>query len=139
VDPLGLLRIILLKDTDPNYKSAMDDPDDPATCTVYSHGSSKTVSGMNAQQLNALLKKRGCKPKQPVKLDACRTGQGEDSIGEQLAKRRKGTVIAPDQPVWDLWWGSSPYPPMSEDMNSKMNTVPNLARPGNWVTFDGRK
>jgi RHS repeat-associated protein len=139
VDPLGLLKIILLKETDPNYKSAVEDEDDPATCTVYSHGSSATVSLMNAKQLNKLLKQRGCKPKQPVKLDACRTGEGENSIGEQLAKLRKNTVIAPDQPVWDMWWGSSPYPPVSEDTKSRWNNIPNLTQPGNWRTFDGSK
>jgi hypothetical protein len=128
-----------LKDSDPNYKSAVKDADDPETCTVYSHGSSATVNHLNARQLNNLLKKKGCKPKQPVKLDACRTGQGENSIAEQLSKLRKSVVVAPDQPVWDLWWGSSPYPPMSEDVNSKLNAVPNLARPGKWRTFDGTK
>jgi RHS repeat-associated protein len=139
INPLGLLKIIFLKEDDPNYASAAAAKDDPTMCTVYSHGSSRSVNKMNAKQLNEALTKHGCKPKQPVKLDACKTGQGQGSIAEQLAKMRKGTVIAPDQPTWETWWGSQPHPPVSEDSESKWSRVPNLAISGNWVIFNGRK
>ena len=138
-DPLGLLKIIFLKKNDASYASAVAAKDDPETCIVFSHGSNKTVNRMNAAQLNKAITAKGCKPQQPVKLDACRTGEGNDSIGEQLANLRHNTVIAPDQPVWDTWWGSSPYPPLSEDKNSDWSNVPNLGRPGNWMVFPGTK
>lgn len=139
-DPQGLLKINLLSPTDPNYAAAVNAPDDPTVCAVYSHGSSATVNHMNARQLNRELKKRGCKPQQPVKLDACRAGQGENSIAEQLANLRKALVIAPDQPVWTSWWNTSyPYAPMSEDRSSTWNNVPDLTKPGNWRPFDGSK
>jgi RHS repeat-associated protein len=138
-DPLGLSKIIFLSKNDSSYASAVTAKDDPETCIIFSHGSNKTVNRMNAAQLNKAITAKGCKPKQPVKLDACRTGEGNDSIGEQLANLRHNTVIAPDQPVWDTWWGSSPYPPLSEDKNSDWNHVPNLGKPGNWIVFPGTK
>ncbi|MES2280547.1 MAG: RHS repeat-associated core domain-containing protein [Pseudomonadota bacterium] len=141
-DPMGLKKIILLKPDDPNYPAAVNEPDDPSTCLVISHGSNQSVSRMNASQLNKLLNKQGCTPKQPVKLDACRTGQGDNSIAEQLARLRKSTVIAPDDRTWTTPWGSSistPYPPVSEDPASVWNGIPNWSQPGNWRTFDGSK
>lgn len=138
VDPMGLKKIILLKPDDPNYPAALNEPDDPNTCLVISHGSSQSVNRMNASQLNKELNRQGCIPKQPVKLDACRTGEGDNSIAEQLARLRKTIVIAPDERTWTTPWGtsySSPYPPVSENPKSDWNSVPNFTKPGNWRTF----
>ncbi len=137
VDPEGLKKIILLPPTDPNYSAAVNTPDDPDVCLVISHGSPQSVNHMNAKQLNKMLSGQ-CKPKQPVKLDACRTGQGDNSIAEQLAKLRKAPVVAPDERTWTTPWGTnfdSPYPPMSLDPTSKWNTIPDLRKPGTWRTF----
>ncbi|MDO3527585.1 RHS repeat-associated core domain-containing protein [Ralstonia pseudosolanacearum] len=138
IDPDGLKKIILLPPTDPNYPAAVNAADDPNLCIVISHGSNQTVNHMNAQQLNKRLAILGCKPKQPVKLDACRTGQGESSIAEQLARLRKATVIAPDNRTWTTPWNTNidrPYPPVSDDHDSFWNTIPDWSKPGNWRTF----
>jgi hypothetical protein len=145
VDPEGLIKIILLPPNDPNYPAAVNYPDDPNKCIVISHGSPQTVNQMNAKQLNKLLTQSGCR-KEPVRIDACRTGQGENSIAEQLSRIRGVSVIAPDQLTWTTPWGgnfSSPYPPMSDNRDSVLNSIPNLLRPGNWREFNepvrGRK
>jgi uncharacterized protein RhaS with RHS repeats len=141
VDPNGLKKIILLKETDPNYPAAVNAPDDPSTCIVISHGSAASVSGMNASQLNTKINGMGCR-NMPVKLDACLTGYGENSIGEQLAKLRKNIVIAPDDRTWTTPWGGNfdnPYPPMSLDPKSTFNSIPNLMKPGNWREFNKKK
>ena len=141
-DPFGLKKVILLKPDDPNYPAAVNEPDDSNTCLVISHGSNQSVNRMNASQLNRELSKRGCTPKQPVKLDACRAGQGDNSIAEQLARLRKSTVVAPDDRTWTTPWGTSistPYPPVSDDPRSVWNGVPNWSQPGNWRTFGGPK
>lgn len=137
IDPWGLDKIILLPKDDPNYPAAEKIPDDPTVCLVISHGSSRTVNRMGAKKLNRFLAKR-CKPKQPVKLDACSAGAGEDSIAEQLAKLRKTKVTAPDDRIWTTPWDSemdTPLPPMSEDKDSFWNSVPNVLDPGQWRDF----
>jgi uncharacterized protein RhaS with RHS repeats len=136
-DPSGLEKIILLPKDDPNYPAAEKIPDDPTICLVISHGSNLTVNHMYAKQLNNRINK-SCKPKQPVKLDACNAGKGENSIAEQLAKARKTRVTAPDDRIWTTPWDTeldTPYPPISEDKNSPLNRWPNYARPGNWREF----
>jgi RHS repeat-associated protein len=144
-DPLGLKKIILLPPDDANYPAALNYPDDPTKCIVIAHGSTQSVNRMNARQLDKLLTQSGCK-KEPVRIDACRTGQGDNSIAEQLSRIRGVTVVAPTELTWTTPWGgnfSSPYPPMSEDRDSFLNTVPNFTRPGDWRQFDppsrGRK
>lgn len=138
VDPLGLEKIILLPPNDPNYPAAENTRDDPEVCLVISHGSPQSVTHMNAKALHKFLKGK-CKPKQPVKLDACRTGQGEDSIAEKLAKLRKTPVAAPDERTWTTPWNTNfdnPYPPMSPDPKSNWNNVPDIRKPGTWREFN---
>jgi RHS repeat-associated protein len=137
VDPSGLEKIIWIPKDDPNYPAAEKMPDDPTVCLVISHGSNVTVSHMHAKALNKRLSKL-CKPKQPVKLDACSAGRGENSIAEQLARLRGTRVTAPDDRVWTTPWDTeldTPYPPISEDKDSFFNDLPNFARPGNWREF----
>ena len=138
VDPLGLLKINLLPKSDPNYEAAEKQADDPNLCLVISHGSPRSVNHKDARGLNALLKAYGCKPTQPVKINACRAGEGENSIAEQLARLRKGYVIAADAWTWTAPGGTTipfAYPPMSSDPNSPLNSIPNWFAPGNWRTF----
>ena len=59
-------------------------PDDDSTCIVISHGSQQTVNHTNARQLNDLLKRRGCKPKQPVKLDEHSRAERGDHAGHRF-------------------------------------------------------
>jgi RHS repeat-associated protein len=136
-DPFGLTKVILLPPGDPNYPAALNRPDIPGVCTVISHGSQRSVAGNNANSLNSLLAKQ-CQPKEPVVLDACNTGKGDNSIAEQLAKQRGTNVTAPDNIIWTTPWNSelaTPYPPLSPDKNSWLNNVPDLRNPGNWNTF----
>jgi len=138
VDPSGLLKIILLPENDPNYAAALNEPDDPNTCLIISHGSPSSVGLRNAKQLNALLQLKGCKPKQPVKINACRAGEGENSIAEQLAKLRRGRVMAATAWTWTTPWDTPlPFsaPPLSPDKKSFLNSIPNWLAPGNWRTF----
>ncbi len=135
-DPNGLRKIILLKPNDSNYRAAVNAPDIPGICLVIAHGNSQAVSGNNAAQLNRLLQDLGCTPKEPVVLDACRTGQGDNSIAEQLAKQRDGIVVAPDERTWTTPWGTDlqhPYPPLGEGF--PLNRFPNVTAPGGWHTF----
>lgn len=138
-DPLGLVKIILLPPTDPNYAAAVNAPDIAGAFTVISHGSPQSVNHMNASQLEKFLGKRGWNPKkQPLILDACRTGQGPGSIGDQVARNSGGVVIAPSDRTWTTNWGTNfdkPYPPMSDNHDSVWNNVPNLSKPGTWNTF----
>jgi len=137
VDPFGLTKVIYLPPGDPNYPAALQRPDVPGVCTVISHGSPSTVSGMNANKLNNALKK-DCGKDEPVVLDACNTGKGNNPIADQLAKLRGTNVTAPDNIIWTTPWNSelaNPYPPMSTDRNSFFNNVPDLRYPGNWNTF----
>ena len=137
VDSLGLEKIILLPPGDPNYPAAEAVADDPMVCLVIAHGNYAKVGGMNAKQLNQFLNGK-CKAKQPVKLDACRAGMGENSIAEQLARLRRSTVVAPTDRSWTTPWNTNldmPYPPMSEDRNSFWNSIPNVLRSGYWREF----
>ncbi|SEK50576.1 RHS repeat-associated core domain-containing protein [Roseateles sp. YR242] len=138
IDPTGLKKIILLPLDDPNYPAAQNTPDDPTICLVISHGNPNVVRGMDAKKLNKELARQGCTPKQPVVLDACRTGEGENSIAEQLAKLRRGVVRAPDDRTWTSEGGMSnpiPMPPLSSDQSSVLNRVPNVFSPGSWREF----
>jgi uncharacterized protein RhaS with RHS repeats len=138
-DPSGLEKIILLKPSDPNYPAAVAAPDIAGALIIISHGSRNTVNGMNAKALQDFLKKRGWNPKKtPLILDACDTGQGSGSIGDQLGRNTGGTVIAPSNKTWTTPWGGNmekPYPPMSENRDSTWNSVPNVSRPGTWNIF----
>ena len=140
-DPLGLKKIILFYPADPNYQGAVNAPDDPNMCIVFSHGSHASVNGRNAKELNKILDENGCE-RLPVKLDACYTGAGPNSIGQQLSHIRNVPVIAPDTNTWTAWFDipmSTPYPPMSKDPGSIFHQVPNIFSPGNWVTFQPAK
>jgi uncharacterized protein RhaS with RHS repeats len=135
-DPKGLRKIILLKPTDPNHKAAVNARDIPGICLVIAHGNSQAVNGKNAAQLNKQLQDLGCTPEEPVILDACRTGQGDNSIAEQLAKERNGIVVAPDERTWTTPWGTDlqhPYPPLGDGF--PLNRFPDITAPGGWHTF----
>ena len=138
VDPSGLLKIILLPENDPNYPAALNEPDDPEICLIVSHGSPSSVGHRNASQLNTLLNSKGCKPRQLVKINACRAGEGENSIAEQLARLRAGNVLASTSWTWTTPWATTiPFsaPPLSQDKNSWWNGIPNWLEPGMWRIF----
>ena len=46
-----------------------------------------------------LSNKSECR-KMPVNLDACRTGEGDRLVAEQLAKMRRTTIVDPDVWTW---------------------------------------
>jgi uncharacterized protein RhaS with RHS repeats len=89
VDPLGLEKIILLPATDINYPAAVAAPDVPGQLTIYAHGNPTRVNGMDASGLASFVKSQGVwKPKMPIKLDACRTAEGDQNIARDLWKLR---------------------------------------------------
>ncbi|OWG18567.1 hypothetical protein KDK82_2046 [Delftia sp. K82] len=136
-DPTGLKKIILFHPSDPNYQGAVNALDDPSMCTVYSHGSRASVNGRGVKELNNILDENGCGVL-PVKIDACYTGSGINSIGEQLSSLRRVPVTAPDTNTWKNWFDKpmeNPYPPISKDPASIFHQVPNILSPGGWVTF----
>lgn len=139
VDLNGLEKIILLPPSDANYQAALNSPDIAGALIVISHGSRLTVNGMDAKALERFLRKRGWNPKKtPVILDACDTGKGPGSIGDQLGRNTGGAVIAPSDKTWTTPWDGNlekPYPPMSQDRESTWNGIPNLSRPGTWNLF----
>ena len=88
IDPMGLEKIILLPEADLNYPAAAAAPDIPGQLTIYSHGNQNKVNGMDATALAKFLKNGGIwKPGMPVKLDACRTGEGDQNIAKKLAEQ----------------------------------------------------
>jgi len=138
-DPTGTTKVILVKETDPVYPAAVAHWDDPNLCIVISHGSPNSVNQMKADQLAATLVSKGCKKSQPIILDACRAGQGEYSIAEQLAKRHwNASVRAPTERIWNVgsWENPVPYGSLSEDLKSKLNHIPDMTNRGTWRTFD---
>jgi hypothetical protein len=77
-------------------------------------------------------------PKTPVIMDACRTGEGDNSIAAQFSRNTGAIVIAPDERTWTTPWGYNydrPYPPLSLDPKSVFNSVPDFRNPGRWHTF----
>ena len=138
IDPMGLVIIILVPPGDPTYPAAVAHADDPNVCIVISHGSPTGVNQMNASKLAAYLKAHGCKSTQPILLDSCSTGQGNNSIAEQLAKLWDAPVRAPTDRIWNVgsWENPVPYAAFSEDLRSNWNRVPNPIRPGYWRIFN---
>lgn len=103
IDTFGLLKVILLDPSDANYPAAAKVEDIPGVCYIISHGSSSSVNRMNAAQLNRRITKEGCTKEMPVRIDACMTGAGDNSIAEQLAKIRGTPVTAPTKVYLDYW------------------------------------
>lgn len=112
----------------------MKTPDIDGVCYVISHGSPTSVSKMNAEQLNNKITEKGCDKNQPVKIDACRTGFGKNSIAEQLSKIRGTPVTAPTKYTWTIGNYSIGIP---FGKTEKGNF--NILSPGKWRKFDNEK
>ena len=132
-DPLGLEKIILLPKDDPNYPAAVAAPDIPGQVTIYSHGNPNKVNGMDAAALAEFLKNGGVwKPGMPVKLDACRTAEGNENIAKELARILGVPVTGPN--VRTLTSGESDLGPWhSWNIPFTQRTIPYW--PGKWVTY----
>ncbi|MDR0236396.1 RHS repeat-associated core domain-containing protein [Acinetobacter sp.] len=140
IDIDGMRKIILLEKDDPNYKAALNAPDIEGTCYVISHGSPTSVNLFNASQLNKKLTDEGCLKDEPVRLDACRTGLGKNSIAQQLSGIRGTKVIAPTQYSWTTPWNGS-LKNSYDKLGNKwpFDSIPNLAKPGEWREFNNGK
>lgn len=133
VDPLGLEKLILLPSNDPNYPAAVAAPDLPGQLTIYAHGNPNKVAGKDANELALFIQKRTLwKPNMPIKLDACRTGVGENNIARDLSEILGATVTAPNSRTlafgkWDFGaWHSINIP----------GTDRTIAYwPGTWITY----
>lgn len=133
VDPLGLEKIILLPKNDLNYPAAAAAPDIPGQVTIYSHGNPNKVNGMDAAALAEFLKNGGVwKPGMSVKLDACRTAEGNENIAKDLAKKLGVSVTGPNART--LTSGERDLGPWhSWNIPGTERTIPYW--PGKWVTY----
>lgn len=140
VDPLGLAKLILLPKGDDNYAAAVAAPDVVGQLTVYAHGSQRTVAGMNASQLASRIEKSGLWKKGMIlKLDACKTGAGDQNIAKELstmASLKPAAVIAPDsRTLTSGEWDMGPWHSWNIPFTDR--TLP--LWPGKWNTFAGPK
>ena len=119
-DPLGLKKLRLIR---PHrhpmiFVAAMRYTNPPNALVVISHGTPTSVSMMNAKDVAAYIKKNtNWKADQPIILNACKTGRGENSIAEQLSTELgDNTVIAPTAFIWNLGpFDVGPFGPMNEN------------------------
>jgi hypothetical protein len=113
-------------------------PNPENALVIIAHGGPKTLNKWNAQQLAAYIKANTqWKQGDPIILNACKTGQGADSIAEQLSTILGGnTVVAPDQAVWNIGlWDLGPYEAKSTDPSSPLYNKPDWSKPGSWRCF----
>ena len=116
---------------DPNNTAANWNWNPSDSIHVNSHGSPTTVNHMDAQKLaNRIVKESKIwKPGTKIKLNACNTGKGDNSIAQKLSKILQTTVVAPDQFTWTAGpidmgtWGAT----QSGNMD--------VTQPGHWNTF----
>jgi RHS repeat-associated protein len=105
----GLVKVDLFgQSDDPVFHQRIREYQDVSNeCLVYAHGNpSSVVDGrgnrpihLNAAGLARTLLNAGCRPDMQVTLFSCRTGQGNNSIGEGLTKYFPN-VSAPNRQVW---------------------------------------
>ena len=119
-DPLGLEKLILIRPhRDPMiFVAALRYANPPNALALISHGTPTSVSMMNAKDVAAYIKKNtNWKADQPIILNACKTGRGENSIAEQLSTELgDNTVIAPTAFIWNLGpFDVGPFGPMNEN------------------------
>jgi uncharacterized protein RhaS with RHS repeats len=101
------------------------------TLVMIAHAGPKSFNGMNVSQLKQKIEKETkWKPGQPIILNGCNAGAGENSIAEQLSKALGGnTVVAPDTFV--INWGPVDAGPYNLDVNGD----PDFNNPGRWKCF----
>jgi RHS repeat-associated protein len=145
-DPNGLRQVNLFnmgRDSTLYYR-ANQYFDIPGACLVYAHGGpdavvdgrgKKNIRITSGKDLEKFLLAEGCMPNEPVILYSCRTGQGDNSIAEQLSKTKSfPDVHAPDRQIWfnQPWMSSGP-----NRIFGKMDdqTTINLMNPGTMRGF----
>lgn len=151
-DPWGLEKINLFDVTkEPGLFDAAVADIDTNELTIYSHGTNITVNNMTAGQLEKFIRESGkWKPGMNIRLNSCRSAQGQNSIAEELAKRMGVFVTGAEGKVWlnqitgrdfrrpypaiELIWFVSPglgklYPKL------RGYQIPNFLAPGRWVSF----
>jgi hypothetical protein len=73
------------------------------------------------------------KPGEPVNLNSCNTGSGNNPYAQQLAKALQAPVKAPNQYDWYYPNGTvAPYPALNGDLSQG----PDTAHPGQVNTFN---
>ncbi len=140
VDSNGLEKLNLINPfRDPVIWAAAEAHPNPSNALlIISHGNPQAVKTMSAGQLADYIKANsGWQPGHPIILNACRTGQGNDSVAEQLSKALGGnTVVAPDQYTWNIGlWDIGTYAAKSEDRSSPDSNRPDFSKPGTWRCF----
>jgi RHS repeat-associated protein len=128
VDPHGLVSY-----TVPGGEPPITDT--PGSFTLNGHGNSEAVVTddgytTDPKKLAEFIRKQpGYTAGMPVILAACNTGEGSNSIAEQLAEELKAPVSAPDEKLWVFEDGSHTI--TNSDDGAKSGT----ANTGNWRTF----
>jgi hypothetical protein len=142
IDPDGLVKVDLfgLKDSPIFHQRISEYLDKSDECLVYAHGyptgvidgRGTTPVHLNAEQLANVLKAAGCKANMKVTLYSCRTGLGDNSIAEGLAKYFK-SVTAPNRQVWynKVPGGTGPNWIYGKNADKSMN----ISDPGTMKTF----
>jgi len=133
IDPLGLEKMILLPKNDLNYPAAAAAPDAPGVLTIFSHANPQKLNGMDAKTLAEFIKNSGLwKPGMPIKLEACRTAEGESNLARELAKLLGTPVTGAD--TRNLSFGERMLGPWhSVNIPGTERTIPYW--PGNWKTY----
>lgn len=147
MDVNGLKKVILFgPNDDPAFFSAIKGyKDSDSKCLVYAHGSPAVVSDarngskyiFDAEVLAKLLLASGCTEDMDVTLYACRVGQGENSIAEDLGKLKIfKSVEGPDSYIF---YNQNPegYGPswIYEKLPAPDNKLPDTKKPGSMRKF----
>lgn len=108
-DPFGLEKLVLFAPgKNQFYQGASVDVDVPGIWSVYGHmgpdrildqSSGRTIK-LDVDGIAAALREAGWKPGETVEFKGCRSGQGEDSIAEQFAKKFKTPTSGATEYVW---------------------------------------
>jgi len=147
IDYTGLEKLIFFPPGDSHYRGAMSEPDDADVLTIYAHGNPEQINGreqagwMNAQQLADYIQHKYPHRKfKKIVLNSCRSGEGDNSIAQQLAVDLHTIVVGADNKIWEKnpITGKDfdhPYPPL---IDTKRFGIPNLFKQGHWVVYSPR-
>ncbi|MBB4129826.1 RHS repeat-associated protein [Xanthomonas campestris] len=124
VDPYGLEKLVLFTPgANVFYQGASVDTETPGVWSVYGHMGPDRILDQSSGQTNKLdvdgiaqvLRGAGWTQGEPVEFKGCRSGQGENSIAEQFARKYKTPTSGATQYMWYSnngitgIWGKVPY------------------------------
>jgi hypothetical protein len=106
-------------------------PNPPNALVLIGHANPVIFAKKTINELEEYIKKKtNWESGQPIILNGCNAGKGNNSIAEQLSKRLNGnTVVAPDNFVINI--GPIDVGPYNVDANGD----PDFNSPGEWKCF----